>query len=79
MALYGCPKHGGPSDGHQLTTDKLYRDIWAEQHQNASHKEEKCLSRAHAQRAFCGSSMNHPVTAIYRPSGNKPTIPKCLM
>ncbi|XP_045203138.2 uncharacterized protein LOC123556462 [Mercenaria mercenaria] len=69
MAMYGCPKHGGPADGHILHTGKIYRDIYAEQHQNATHDEEKCLSRAIAQWTYCGSPRNHPVTSIYRPTG----------
>ncbi|XP_053396026.1 uncharacterized protein LOC128556126 [Mercenaria mercenaria] len=69
MAFYGCPKHGGPADGHVLHTGKINRDYFAEQHQNAAHDEDKCLTRAVAQWRYCGSSRNHPITSIYRPTG----------
>jgi hypothetical protein len=68
MAKYGCPKHGGPTDGHVLHTGNIFRDTYAEQH-GAATDEEKCLSRAIAQWVYCGSSSNHPITSIYRPTG----------
>ncbi|XP_052258950.1 uncharacterized protein LOC127863458 [Dreissena polymorpha] len=68
MSTYGCPNHGGPVDGHALTTGSIYRDSYAES-QGAAHNEETCLRRAQAQWVYCGSFANHPVTSIYRPSG----------
>lgn len=68
MAKYGCPKHGGPADGHVLHTGSIVRDHYGEQHGGAT-DEEKCLSRALPQWVYCGSSRNHPITSIYRPTG----------
>lgn len=71
-AWYGCPKHGGPADGH-IVPGKFSRDSWAEQHYNASHNEEACLKRALSTWEYCGSNKNHPVTSVYRPTGAKRT------
>ncbi|KAH3692090.1 hypothetical protein DPMN_193901 [Dreissena polymorpha] len=68
MSRYGCPNHGGPADGHLLTTGIIYRDTYAESHGGAN-SEESCLSRAHGTWTYCGSFANHPVTSIYRPTG----------
>jgi len=46
MAIYGCPQHGGPADGHADLHGKIYRDTYAEQHNGAAHDEEACLGRA---------------------------------
>jgi len=62
FAQYPCPKHGNNHMG-------LIRDKWAEQHQNAAHSEQKCLSRAINQWVYCGSDQSSPVTSIYRPTG----------
>lgn len=70
MAEWGCPKHGGPEDGHVLTTGRIVRDVYAEEHQDADHDESKCLGRARAQWVYCGSYRNHPITSIYGPTGN---------
>ena len=55
MAMYGCPKHGGPAYGHALHTGSIYRDQYGEKHGGATY-EEKCLSRSHDQWTYCGSS-----------------------
>jgi len=69
MAIYGCPRHGGPADGHADLHGKIYRDTYAEQHNGAAHDEEACLGRALPQWRSCGSFTNRPVTSIYRPTG----------
>ncbi|KAL4218344.1 hypothetical protein ACF0H5_023081 [Mactra antiquata] len=69
IAEYGCPQHGGPADGHAITAGKIYRDVTAEQQYNASTNETNCLSQALTRWKYCGSSPNHPVTMIYRPTG----------
>ncbi|XP_052790405.1 uncharacterized protein LOC128224561 [Mya arenaria] len=69
MAMYGCPQHGGPADGHAVATGKIYRDGYAEQHQGAATDEGACLSRSIAQWRYCGSYANHPITSIFRPTG----------
>ncbi|KAL4218343.1 hypothetical protein ACF0H5_023080 [Mactra antiquata] len=69
IAEYGCPNHGGPADGHAITTGKIYRDETAEKQYNASTNETNCLSQALTRWKYCGSSPNHPVTMIYRPTG----------
>ena len=68
MARYGCPKHGGPSNGH-VTNGKIFRDVYAEQHSNGTYDQAKCLARASAQWIWCGSHPNHPVTSLFRPTG----------
>ena len=62
FAQYGCPSHGSHNVG-------FYRDVWAEQHQNAAHDESSCLSRAHAQWLYCGGSSSSPIVSIYKPTG----------
>lgn len=68
MARYGCPLHGGPEDGHVNTTVHVFRDGYAENH-GAKFDEQNCISRAAGTWRYCGSSINHPVTYIYRPTG----------
>ena len=64
IATYSCPKHGGPTDGH-VVPGKFYEET----HANAGLDQEHCLARALAIWHGCGSFANHPVTAIYRPTG----------
>ena len=45
VARYGCPIHGGPEDGHAITTGRVYRDVGAENRGGAD-DEEICLSSA---------------------------------
>lgn len=68
-ASYGCPKHGGPADGHALANGKLERAVWVEQHVDGARNETQCLTFALRQWRYCGSSPNHPFTFIYRPTG----------
>ncbi|XP_052790467.1 uncharacterized protein LOC128224591 [Mya arenaria] len=69
MALYDCPKYGGPADGHAIATGRVFRDVYAEQHLGAATDEEACLRRSIAEWRYFGSSANHPVTSIFRPTG----------
>ncbi|OWF40931.1 hypothetical protein KP79_PYT15959 [Mizuhopecten yessoensis] len=66
FAQYGCPKHGSYHVG-------FIRDKWAEQHQNAAHDENACLSRALAEWRYCGSDETFPYTSIYLPTGRRKT------
>lgn len=67
-AMYGCPRHGGPADGHVIP-GKITRDYAAKRRQNGSHDEEGCLAHALQLWNYCGSNVNHPVTSIFRPTG----------
>ncbi|XP_053375482.1 uncharacterized protein LOC128547282 [Mercenaria mercenaria] len=69
MAWYGCPKHGGPADGHVNTTYGRYVRDGSPRATN----EAGCLSRAKDFWRYCGSSPYYPVTAIYLPTGAKRT------
>lgn len=69
-AMYGCPKHGGPVDGHaNMTFGKYQRDYNGER----SHDEEGCLAHAVNIWRYCGSSPNYPITNVYLPTGAKRT------
>ncbi|KAL4223743.1 hypothetical protein ACF0H5_017209 [Mactra antiquata] len=71
IARYGCPKHGGPSDGqkYDYNNGTMFPDYYAINALNVNKNETACLQRAYANWAFCGSHRNHPVTAIYTPTG----------
>ena len=65
-ALYGCPKHGGPADGHINTTHGRY---FLDNYKPAQHDEKICMLRALQLWRYCGSSHNYPVTTIYLQTG----------
>ncbi|XP_053376465.1 uncharacterized protein LOC128547521 [Mercenaria mercenaria] len=68
-ALYGCPNHGGPADGHANTTYGKYQHDYGKYSQD----EKGCLANARNIWHWCGSSPNYPVTNIYLPTGAKRT------
>lgn len=66
IATYGCPKHGGPADGHLNTTSGRYQVVG-----QAHPGEDYCLIRARDFWYYCGASPNYPVTSVYLPTGIK--------
>ncbi|XP_060569894.1 uncharacterized protein LOC132728288 [Ruditapes philippinarum] len=69
-AWYGCPKHGGPADGHvNLTHGRYFHDNY----KPAQTSEKICLERAVQIWRYCGSSTNYPITTVYLPTGAKRT------
>ncbi|XP_053375483.1 uncharacterized protein LOC128547283 [Mercenaria mercenaria] len=68
-AWYGCPKHGGPADGHLNTTNGRYFHDGSQR----TPGQEGCLRRSLDIWRWCGASSNYPVTSIYLPTGAKRT------
>ncbi|KAH3748281.1 hypothetical protein DPMN_182719 [Dreissena polymorpha] len=60
ISMYGCPNHGGPVDGHALTTESIYRDSYAER-QGAAHNEGTCLRKG----AYLMHQGNVSITVIH--------------
>jgi len=74
-----CPQHPAGTGPPSQDTVGYFRDHWGELNAGTGDSEKACFARAQQYHAWCGSALDEPFTAEFKPTGRTKTYPRNLM